>query len=117
VSPLSDFGRAKSGLIRELKSSHTTKVQTKVGMVSIMISTESTVKACVLIRVRPGRHFEVAKEIASLDGVKSAFAVMGGADVVARIEVKGMRALTALGTRIGNHSDVVTTETLVAAEE
>jgi DNA-binding Lrp family transcriptional regulator len=86
-------------------------------MVSIMIGRESTVKACVLIRVRPGRHYEVAKEIASFEGVKSAFAVMGGADVVARIEVRGMKGLTALGTRIGNLADVVTTETLVAAEE
>jgi DNA-binding Lrp family transcriptional regulator len=74
-------------------------------------------KACVLIRVRPGHHYQVAERIASLDGVKSAFAVMGGADVVARIEVKDMRALTALGTQIGNLDDVVTTETLVAAEK
>jgi len=103
--------------MRELKSSHTTRIGRKVVMVSIMFGGESTVKACVLIRVRPGRHYEAAREIASFDGVKSAFAVMGGADVVARIEVIGMRALTALGTRIGNLSDVVTTETLVAAEE
>jgi hypothetical protein len=41
---------------------------------------------------------------------------MGGADVVARIEVKDMGALAALGTRIGNIADVVTTETFVTAE-
>jgi uncharacterized protein with GYD domain len=58
----------------------------------------------------------VAQTIASFEGVKSAFAVMGGADVVARLEVKNMKALTALGTQIGNLPDVVTTETLVAAE-
>jgi hypothetical protein len=40
---------------------------------------------------------------------------MGSADVVARIEVKSMNALAALGTQIGNLPDVVTTETLVAA--
>lgn len=82
-----------------------------------MIGRESTVKACVLIRVRPGQHYQVAERISAFEGVKSAFAVMGGADVVARIEVKGMKSLTALGSQIGNLPDVVTTETLVAAVE
>ena len=59
----------------------------------------------------------MADRIATFEGIKSAFAVMGGADVVARIEVEDMRALTTLGTQIGNFPDVVTTETLVAAEE
>lgn len=82
-----------------------------------MMSGEKAVKACVLIRVRPGQHYKVAERTSSFEGVKSAFAVMGGADVVARIEVKDMRALTSLGTQIGNLPDVVTTETLVAAEQ
>jgi len=86
-------------------------------VVQTMTSRESTVKACVLIKVRPGQHYQVAEKIASFEGIKSAFAAVGGADVVARVEVKGMRALTALGTQIGNLPDVVTTETLVAAEE
>jgi DNA-binding Lrp family transcriptional regulator len=58
----------------------------------------------------------VAKEIASFEGVNSAFAVMGAADVVARIHVEDMKALAALGPRMGDLADVVTTETLVAAE-
>ena len=74
-------------------------------------------RACVLIRVRSGKHYDVAKKIASLEGIKSAFAVMGGADVVARIEVENMKQLTNLGIQIGDLPDVVTTETLVAAEE
>ncbi len=69
-----------------------------------------------MIRVRPGQHYQVAKEIASFEGVNSAFAVMGAADVVARIHVEDMKALAALGTRMGDLADVVTTETLVAAE-
>ncbi len=76
----------------------------------------STVRACVLVRVRSGQHFQVAKEIAQFPGVKTAFAVMGVADVVARIEVADMKALVALGTRIGNLEDVVRTETMVGAE-
>jgi uncharacterized protein with GYD domain len=73
-------------------------------------------KACVLIRVRPGLHYQVAKQIASFEGVRAAFAVVGAADVVARIEVNNMKELTALGTKIGDLEDVITTETLIAAE-
>lgn len=73
-------------------------------------------KACVLIKVRPGHHDRVAEKIASLLGVREAFAVMGTADVVARVEVKDLKALTTLGTQIGNLQDVVIMETLVAAE-
>jgi len=74
-------------------------------------------RACVLIRVRAGKHYDVAKKIASLKGIKSAFAVIGGAVVVARIQVENMKQLTSLGIQIGDLPDVVTTETLVAAEE
>ena len=58
----------------------------------------------------------MAEKVASLSGVREAFAVMGTADVVARVEVKDLKALTALGTLIGNLQDVVIMETLVAAE-
>lgn len=70
----------------------------------------------MLIKVRPGRHRRAAEKIVSFPGVREAFAVMGTADVVARVEVKDLKALTALGTKIGNLQDVVITETLVAAE-
>ncbi len=82
----------------------------------MMVTEEGIVKACVLIRVRPGQHYFVAEEIASFEGVKSAFAVIGNADVVASIEVRNMRALAALGTKIGNLAGVVVSETLVTAE-
>jgi DNA-binding Lrp family transcriptional regulator len=81
-----------------------------------MAREESIVKACALIRVRPGQHYQVAERIASFDGVKSAFAVIGNADVVARIEVRNMRALAALSTKIGDLPGVVIAETLVTAE-
>jgi len=58
----------------------------------------------------------VAEKIAELAGVSEAFSVMGTADVVARVEVRDLKAMTALGTKIGNLKDVITTETLVAAE-
>jgi len=77
---------------------------------------QMVVKACVLIRVRPGQHYRVAERIASFQGIRAAFAVMGAADVVARVEVNDMKSLTVLGTQIGDLEDVVTTETLIAAE-
>ena len=73
-------------------------------------------KACMLIKVRPGSHNQVAEKITPLPGVRAAFAVMGTADVVVSVKVKNLKALTALGTKIGNLRDVVITETLVAAE-
>ena len=73
-------------------------------------------KACILIRVRPGHHKRVAEKIASLREVKEAFSVMGTADVVVRVDVKDLKAMTDLGTKIGNLPDVATTETLIAAE-
>jgi DNA-binding Lrp family transcriptional regulator len=82
-----------------------------------MANDRGIVKACVLIRTRPGQHYGVAEKISSFKGVKSAFAVIGGADVVARLEVENMQMLTRLGIQIGDLPDVVTTETLVAAEE
>ncbi len=86
-------------------------------MVKMMRSEETTLKACVLVRVRPGQHYEVAKRISVFEGIKAAFAVMGAADVVARVEVRNTAGLTALASQIGNLPDVVTTETLVAAGE
>lgn len=73
-------------------------------------------KACVLIKVRPGHHQRVADKVSGFTGVTDAFPVVGTADVVARLEVKDLKVLTALGTKIGNLQDVITTETLVAAE-
>ena len=73
-------------------------------------------KACILIRVRPGHHRRVAEKITTLPEVSEAFSVMGTADVVVRVEVKDLKAMTDLGTKIGNLQDVVTTETLIAAE-
>ncbi len=74
------------------------------------------VRACVLIRVKHGRHFQVARQVAKITGVKSAFAVVGAADVVAKVEVSDLRTLASVGTSIGDLEDVSTTETFVAAE-
>jgi DNA-binding Lrp family transcriptional regulator len=59
----------------------------------------------------------VAEKISAFPKVKEAFSVMGTADVVVRVEVEDLKAMTQLGTKIGNLEDVVTAETLIAAEE
>jgi hypothetical protein len=41
----------------------------------------------------------------------------GESQVVLRVEVQDLKAMTVLGTKIGNLQDVVTTETLIAAEK
>ena len=81
-----------------------------------MGSVKHPVRACVLIRVHHGRHIQVARQIASIPGVRSAFAVVGAADIVVRIEAPDMSALSRIGTRIGDLEDVSTTETFVSAE-
>jgi DNA-binding Lrp family transcriptional regulator len=94
-----------------------TRLKTNLGQQSSGTdSVKDPVRACVLIRVRHGRHFQVARKIATIPGVRSAFAVVGAADVVVSVEVPDMRALMSVGTRIGDLEDVSTTETFVAAE-
>lgn len=82
----------------------------------LLATEDGLVKACVLIRVRPGQHYSVAEKIGSFEGVKFAFPVVGNADVVVSIEVRDMKALAALGTKIGDLPGVVIAETLVTAE-
>jgi uncharacterized protein with GYD domain len=73
-------------------------------------------KACILIKTKPGSHDEVSKIVAELKGVKTCFAVLGRTDVVANIEVADIKILSALALKIGDLVDVVMTETLIAME-
>lgn len=74
-------------------------------------------KACILVKTDVGAHTNVAKQIARLRGVKSAFSVMGRTDVVAQVESKDLRALTQLGLKIAAVKGVNATETLIGWEE
>lgn len=73
-------------------------------------------KACVLMRVQPGKHNQVATQVSKLSGVKIAFPTLGRQDVVADVEAASVQALASLLSRIQAMENVRGTETLVAIE-
>ncbi|MFQ5711297.1 MAG: Lrp/AsnC ligand binding domain-containing protein [Candidatus Geothermarchaeales archaeon] len=73
-------------------------------------------KACTLIKVKPGRHEAVKDEALKLEGVKFAFSVLGRTDVAVSVEVAGIKELCELVLKLGGIKDVAASETLVAME-
>jgi DNA-binding Lrp family transcriptional regulator len=73
-------------------------------------------KACVLVKVVPGKHKEVATALVGQDGVKAAFPTLGRQDVVADVEVSGLRELASLISQVQALSGVRGTETLIGVE-
>ncbi len=82
----------------------------------LALSSRAIMKACVLVKTRPGQHNVVARAVSKLDGVKSAFPVLGRTDVVARVEVADIKGLSSLTFKVGGIAGVLATETLVAME-
>jgi uncharacterized protein with GYD domain len=70
-------------------------------------------KACLLIRTDPGKHNDVAKSIARMEGVKLAFPVLGRTDVAADVEVADSKGLTELVLKLREIDGVAASETLV----
>jgi len=68
------------------------------------------------MKVSPGKHNEVADAIQKLQGVKIVFPTMGRQDVVAGVEVAGLRELALLVSQFQAHSHVKGTETLMGLE-
>jgi len=73
-------------------------------------------KACVLIKVIPGKHKDVATALRRQSGVKTAFPVLGRQDVVANVDVGDARELASLVSQIQALSAVRGTETLIGVE-
>jgi uncharacterized protein with GYD domain len=73
-------------------------------------------KACVLIKVIPGKHNEVVSAMGKLGGIKIAFSTLGRQDVVAHIEAADTRQLALLASQIQALPQVRGTETLVGVE-
>jgi len=73
-------------------------------------------KACILVKTKPGKHNAVAKAASKLEGVKSAFPILGRTDVVASVEVADIKRLGSLAFEIGEIAGVLATETLIALE-
>lgn len=73
-------------------------------------------KACLLIRTKPGKHNKVAKAIAGMKGVKLAFPVLGRTDVVANVETTSLKALTDFMLKLREIDGIAASETLVGVE-
>lgn len=73
-------------------------------------------KACLLIRTKPGKHNDVAEAITSIEGVKLAFPVLGRTDVVVNAEITDLKALTELILKMIKVQGVSASETLIGLE-
>jgi uncharacterized protein with GYD domain len=73
-------------------------------------------KACVLIKVTPGKHNGVAAALRKRSEVKLVFPTLGRQDVVANVEVSNARELASLISHAQALPDVRGTETLIGVE-
>jgi uncharacterized protein with GYD domain len=73
-------------------------------------------KACLLIRTKPGRHNDLAMAFTEMTGVKLAFPVLGRTDIVANVEVDDLEALTGLVLILRDVEGIAATETLIGFE-
>lgn len=73
-------------------------------------------KACLLIRSKPGKHNEVAEDVAGMEGVKLAFPVLGRTDIAANVEVADLKALTGLLLKLREVEGIAASETLIGLE-
>jgi len=75
------------------------------------------VNAYSLISAEPGKTAEVFQKVKAIEGVKSAEAVAGPYDIIARIEVDSLEKLTkAIFGEIRGISGVTNTTTLIVVE-
>ena len=73
-------------------------------------------KACVLLKVRPGREGAAAEQAAKIAGVRFAFVTLGRFDVVASVETRDYTGLEKAVEDLNRIEAVVATETLPALE-
>ena len=74
------------------------------------------VTACVLIYCEAGKFPEVLTGIERIDGVKTAFSVLGRCDVIAWVEAEDMKTLGSVVSKIATTPGVIGTESLVEAQ-
>jgi hypothetical protein len=60
------------------------------------LSGMATMRAYIVVATEPGRSRDIARQVASLAGVKMADACWGSRDVFAVVEVRGLRSSTSL---------------------
>ncbi len=73
-------------------------------------------KACILLKVRPGRERTVAEQAGKIGGVRFAFAVLGRFDVATAAETRDYAGLEKLVADLNRIEAVVASETLPSLE-
>ena len=73
-------------------------------------------KACVLLKVRPGRERAAAEQAAKIAGVRFAFVALGRFDVAVSVESRDYAGLEKAVEDLNRIEAVVATETLPALE-
>jgi uncharacterized protein with GYD domain len=73
-------------------------------------------RACILIRAKPGSSDDIVRYARKLEGVTHAFGTFGRFDVAARAEVRHAAALGELLGQVNAIDGVLSTETLPELE-
>ncbi|MGQ9513631.1 MAG: Lrp/AsnC ligand binding domain-containing protein [Thermoproteota archaeon] len=69
-------------------------------------------KACVLLKCKPGTYRQVAKRIQSIDNIKTVFPTLGRWDVVVKIETKNIKSLANIVQKLRSIDEIEFSETL-----
>lgn len=69
-------------------------------------------KACILLKCRPGSYRQVAKMIQSISNVKTVFPTLGRWDVVVKIETKNIKSLANIVQKLRSIDEIEYSETL-----
>ena len=73
-------------------------------------------KACLLIKTKPGKHNTVANALNDIEGITHVFPVLGRTDVVANVKISDLKILTELVLKVLIVDGVDACETLVGLE-
>lgn len=73
-------------------------------------------KACLLIRAKPGEKEYLAERLSEIAGVKLTFPTLGRMDVVANVEASDLKALDDLVLKITKIDGYARCETLIGME-
>jgi hypothetical protein len=73
-------------------------------------------KACLLIKTKPGKHNTVTNALNDIEGILNVFPVLGRTDVVANVKISDLTILTELVLKVLIVEGVDACETLVGLE-
>lgn len=74
-------------------------------------------RCCILIRILPGKGYEVLEAIKKFSGIKNAYFVFGRYDIIAFAEAPNYETLSSLVAKINAISGIKSTESLMETSE